>query len=228
MKRLARYLVALIFVVPALGQTLPPLSVWIEQDKNSDSWVVRNNSGASLTAVGFLVDLASTSTRMVYHDAAIHQWHRVEPGGETQFHFQNSGRPAEAQFRCAVFADGSTFGESTCIELALKRRRETLNGLEMVLRQLPQEATTETMAREKLLRQLVTVEFEPPADVDGDLRTAIANINMWVKREIVRRRLAEGKSGQVNIAGIAAMLSEWRDDLARSRPSLTAAVVPAP
>jgi hypothetical protein len=47
-----------------------------------------------------------------------------------------------------------------------------------------------------------------------------------MKREIVRP--AEGESAQVNIAGITAMLKDWRDELARSRPTLIVAVATAP
>jgi hypothetical protein len=193
----------------------------MEQDRNGDTWVIHNNSRAAITLIAFVVDLASTKTRYDYFDAAVRQGTPVEPGADARFNFQNGGRPAEAQFRCAIFADGATYGESACLESALKRRRETFAGLEIVVQQLSQEDLPRVVMCEQLKRLLSSCEFNPPADVDEGLRTAIANINLWVERKFLCKRPAGEHSEQLIVAEIVAILKVWHDELAKSRLNLT-------
>lgn len=228
MKPIAPLLVALSLIASTFGQSLPPLTVSLEQDQNGDTWVIHNNSRAAITLIAFVVDLASTQTRYDYFDAAISQGMPVQPGGDGRFNFHNGGRPAEAQFRCAIFADGTTYGEFACLESALKRRRETLGGLEILIRQFSQENLAKVVTCEQLKRMLSSSEFIPPADVDEGLRTAISNVNLWVERKLLCKESAGQQPEQVNVAEVVAMLKAWHDELAKSRLSLieTAPVAP--
>jgi hypothetical protein len=221
MKRV--WLTLAVLTVTSMGaQTSAPLTV-VPADGDASQWVVTNQSLVPMTAVGFMRGPQSRDPQLTYFDAAIGAWPKIEPGKHSRFSFREHGSPMEAQFQCAIFADGSTVGEAGCLERALQRRRDTLAGLDLVLQHVVQKPMPEEMTVDQLIARLHRGEWSGLVDArDRELQVALGNISLWVQRRFTQPSSGPPLAGDqpISFASVVEMLQQWRQELGKSRPSL--------
>ncbi len=206
-------------VFATVGQSQPSIPVSfsvVTESASGTRCVVKNINTVALTAIAIQPDTSENAARgPLYmaigphdYDSTIHQWTELAPGQESTEIVQIGGK--SPRLVAAIFADGQTYGDPKHVETMVGMRRYFWEGLELSLQYLS-ELKPQSLTDQQELDKLWARGHEPPANADDKwVKIAINNISLGI-RSLIAKQNSPGN-------GAVAMITNWRDALARSRP----------
>jgi hypothetical protein len=230
---MAGWLAALLPIEPPVyAQPRPvstPVTATAVRDAAGGSIVIRNVSEFTVTAIVYVYTMRNPDAGVVYaangyYDSAIDPQTQpaIKPGQEVRIPYRIpfSNAIPVIGIDSVLFADGSSYGERTPVQIILDRRNYTLVSLNKSIADLKQ-AAKDGLSRQELINKF-QMSIAMDASNAGDAE--LANCIQLVRSQVVANLIRNGRLSDGTPIPIAESIQSEIDALNARRETLRAAV----
>lgn len=179
-----------------------PITATAVRDAAGGSIVIRNRSELTVTAIVYVYTMRNPDATVVYaangyYDSAIEPQTQpaIKPGQEVRIPYRipfTNAAPVIG-INSVLFADGSSYGERTPVQIILDRRNYTLVSLNKSIADLKQ-AAKDGLSRQELINKFqMSIAMDASSAGDAELANCIQLVRSQVVANLIRNgRLPDG------------------------------------